>query len=401
MPNMAKWATMSVGVFVALIAIIWLAMGEDWRRLLSDPPEGTDVLFWSQEQRDTGFRMLDRVPFLVESRVIETDRNVRPLPNGAPLDLGLDLDAYIENNRMVSVVILHNGEIRAEQYSLGFEDDERWTSFSVAKSLTSTLVGAAIVDGYINSVDDPVTDYIPDLAGTPYENVTIAQLLTMTSGVDWNEDYEDPQSDVALFSNHVPQGEQPIIVSYMQSIGQAADPGVRWNYSTGETNLIGILVNQATGKTLTDYLSEKIWVPYGMEADASWLVGTDGQEISGCCIQATTRDFARFGQFILEGAQINGESLVPAGWLDVATQKQAEIGAPGEGYGYQWWTLDDGAFQARGIFGQGIFIDPARNLVIASNGSWRSARGQHDGEAQARLAFYRSVQAAVDREAAR
>ncbi|MEM7739843.1 MAG: serine hydrolase [Pseudomonadota bacterium] len=398
MGSWQKYAGMGVGGFVALLGVVWVSIGPDWRALLSDPPSGDDVLFWSQDQRDTAFRMMDRVPFLIESREIKTSSSVRALPNGDALDIDAALDTYFDEGRAVSVVVLHNGEVRAERYGLGFEPDERWTSFSVAKSLTSTLVGAAIKDGYIESLDSPVTDYIEGLKGSGYDGVTIRQLLTMTSGVAWNEDYDDPNSDVAQFSSHVPQNDLPIVVSYMQTLDRAHAPGTVWNYSTGETNLIGILVSEATGQTLADYLTESIWQPYGMEAKASWLIGDDDVEISGCCIQATTRDFARFGQFILDGGKIDGESVLPEGWLDDATSRQVGIGFDPWGYGYQWWTFSDGAFGARGIFGQTIFIDPARHLVIANNSSWSSALGNKDGERDAREDFQRAVQDAIDRE---
>ncbi|NNU15118.1 serine hydrolase [Parvularcula sp. ZS-1/3] len=402
MGTLAKKAALAAGAVAAVLGVTWIAIGEDWRSLISNPPSDTNVLFWEQEQRDTGFRMLDKLPMLVKTSKIERSRDPRALPDGEPLDLGFDLDTYFKDNRIASVVILHNGKVRTEKYGLGFEADERWTSFSVAKSVTSTLVGAAIEDGYIESLDAPITDSITDLKGSAYEGVSVRQLLTMTSGVDWNEDYEDPNSDVAQFNLHTPEDpDMPVIVSYMKTLGRDAPAGERWLYSTGETNLIGILVTEATGKSLADYLSEKIWSVYGMEADATWLLGTDGQEISGCCIQATTRDFARFGQFILDGAMVDGERIVPDEWLGLATTKQADIGFPGAGYGYQWWTLDDGAFQARGIFGQGIFIDPERNLVIASNSSWSSALGARGGERDAREAFYKAVRDAVDREAGR
>ncbi|GGY42025.1 serine hydrolase domain-containing protein [Parvularcula lutaonensis] len=398
MNRIARIASFAAAGVAGLAAVTWIGIGKDWRALLANPPSGTDVLFWSQEQRDAGFRMIDKVPFLIEARRIEAGRDVRELPEGEPLDLGDALETYMDEARLASVVILHNGEIRAERYGLGFGPGKRWTSFSVAKSLTSTLVGAAIADGYIESLDAPVTDTIEGLKGSAYDDVTIAELLTMTSGVDWNEDYEDPQSDVALFMQHEPEGDLPVTVSYMRGLARAHEPGERWNYSTGETNLIGILVSEATGKTLAEYLEEKIWKPYGMEADATWLLGTDGNEISGCCIQATTRDFARFGQFILEGAVADGERVVPADYLARATSKQADIGAPEAGYGFQWWTVDDNAFQAQGIFGQGIFIDPERNLVIASNANWTSARGSPGGEGAARAAFHRLVQDTIDRE---
>jgi CubicO group peptidase (beta-lactamase class C family) len=150
---------------------------------------------------------------------------------------------------------------------------------------------------------------------------------------------------------------------------------------------------------LSQYLSEKIWVPAGMEQEATWIVSRTGQEISGCCLQAATRDFARFGLFIMNGARIDGQSIVPEGWLAGATTTRVGIGVPYRGYGYQWWTYADGSFAARGIFGQGIFIDPKRKLVIASNANW--AGGARDPVADdARERFYRVVRKAIDDEAA-
>ena len=387
-----------LGIVALVAAIFWWMIGSDWRRFLSSAPTNVDVLFWTQDQRDAGFRMLDRAAFLVKARDIPASETVKALPEGAPIDLGLDLDAYIEAQKHAAIVILHNGAIRYEGYGLDFDADGRWTSFSVAKSFTSTLVGAAIKDGYIDSLADPVSKYIPGLQGSAYDSVTVEQLLTMTSGVRWIEDYEDPTSDVALFNQHVSEDGSSNLVSYMKSLPRAHPPGEVWNYSTGETNLIGILVIEATGKPLAEYLSDKIWSVYGMEQDATWLLNEDGTEISGCCIQAATRDFARFGQFMLDGAVAGGQSIVPDGWIEKATVKQAEIDVRGEGYGYQWWTYDDGAFAANGIFGQGIFIDPNRQLVVATNSSWRSAMGIRDNEYAAREAFFKTVQAAIDAE---
>lgn len=400
-----KWLR-GIGIVGVVIALIlgagWVLIGPDWRALLAHPPSGRDVLFWSNTQRDAAFRMMDRLPLIIESRPIPRGETVRPLPEGPPLDLSaeIDLDAYLAAQNAAALVILQDGKVRLERYGNRFTPEGRWTSFSVAKSLTSTLVGAAIADGYIDSLDDPVAKYIPDLAGSPYEDVTVAQLLTMTSGVAWNEDYEDPASDVARFDSAEPEPGKNGIVTYMRGLARAHPPGEVWNYSTGETNLIGILVSAATGKTVAEYLSEKIWAPYGMEQDATWLLGQDGHEISGCCIQASTRDFARFGQFILEGGVTADGPILPSDWLPSATLKQADIGEAGFGYGFQWWTRDDGAFMADGIFGQGIFIDPARNLVIASNANWTSALGLRGGEWPARDAFYTAVQRAIDAETA-
>jgi len=254
-------------------------------------------------------------------------------------------------------------------------------------------------DGHIKSMDDKVSDYIVELKGSAYDDVSIRQLLTMTSGVAWNEDYDDPNSDVAQFNNHKPDEGVDAVVSYLRKLPRAVPAGTRWLYSTGETNLVGVLVSRATRKTLSSYLSEKIWVPAGMEQQATWILSKTGQEISGCCLQAATRDFARFGQFILNGAAVGGQSIVPEGWLREATTTRTGINLPGRGYGYQWWTYDDGTFAARGIFGQGIFIDPRRKLVIASNANWGGSASDPVASA-AREAFYAAVQKAVDAEAA-
>jgi CubicO group peptidase (beta-lactamase class C family) len=185
----------------------------------------------------------------------------------------------------------------------------------------------------------------------------------------------------------------------MRRLPREAPAGTRWHYSTGETNLVGVLLAQATKKPLATYLSEKIWVPAGMEQQATWILNRTGNEISGCCIQAAARDYARFGLFILNGARVAGQGIVPEGWLADATTERTGIDQPGRGYGYLWWTYTDGTFAARGIFGQGIFIDPKRKLVIVSNADW--AAGATDRVASAaREAFYRAVQKAVDDEAA-
>ena len=391
-----------LGIGIAALGVAgalgWGLIGPDWRAFLGHQPYGRDILFWNLDQRDAGFRMLDRVPFIIKSRPVAAGDEVHPLPEGAPLVLDMDMDAYLVANRTAGLVVVQDGAVRLERYGLRFQPDGRWTSFSVAKSLTSTLVGAAIADGAIRNIDDPVADYIEELRGSAYDGVTVAQLLTMTSGIAWNEDYDDPESDVARFDTQVVESGKIAVATYMATLPRAHPAGQVWNYSTGETNLIGVLVSRATGKPLADYLSEKVWQPYGMQQDASWLLGTDGHEISGCCIQASVRDFARFGQFILDGGMADGAPVLPDGWLADATRKQVDYGAPGEGYGYQWWTWDDGSFQADGIFGQGIFIDPARKLVIASNSSWTSALGDKDGEFDARRDFYKTVQRAIDAE---
>ena len=375
----------------------WLSLDKETRGLLATVPTNRDLLFWSVPQRDAAFRALDRLPILAKSHVVPASGTPSPLPTGAPLKLTGDLDAYLAGQRSAALLVLHEGKLRLERYGLGFDGSGRWTSFSVAKSFTSTLVGAALKDGFIKNLDDKVSLYIPELKDSAYDEVSVRQLLTMTSGVKWNEDYDDPNSDVAKFNNHKPEAGVEVLVSYMRKLPREVPAGTRWLYSTGETNLVGTLVQRATQKPLATYLAEKVWGPAGMEQQATWLLSKTGQEIGGCCVQASPRDYARMGQFILNGATVNGQSIVPDDWWAQATTKQADIGTPGRGYGYQWWTYDDGSFTARGIFGQGIFIDPKRKLVIVSNANWGG--GARDKVAtEARSAFYREVQKAIDDE---
>jgi CubicO group peptidase (beta-lactamase class C family) len=377
----------------------WLSLDKETRGLLAAMPTNRDLLFWSEPQRDAAFRALDRLALLAKWRDVPAGHRPTPLPPGPPLKLALDVDAYMAGQRSAALVVLHDGKLRLERYGLGFDAAGRWTSFSVAKSITSTLLGAAVRDGAIRSMDDKVSEYVPQMKGSAYDDVSIRQLLTMTSGVRWNEDYGDPDSDVARFNDQEPEDGVEAIVSYLRRLPREVPSGTRWHYSTGETNLVGVIVGQATGKPLADYLSEKIWVPAGMEQKATWILSRTGREISGCCIQAATRDFARFGLFILNGARVDGRSIVPDGWLDEATTERVATDRPGRGYGYQWWTYADGSYAARGIFGQGIFIDPKRKIVIASNANWGG--GARDPTATAaRDDFYRAVQRAVDDEAA-
>ena len=398
---MKKWILSILLVIAAALGLFWVTADKDMKALVSNMPTDTNVLFWSIPQRDAAFRSLDRIPILAKANIIEAGDDVYPMPKGAPLDVGIDVDAYMKDQRTAGLVIIHDGKIRVEKYGLDFNGDGKWTSFSVAKSFSSTLVGAAIKDGYIKSIDDKVSAYIPDLKGSAYDDVSIKQLLTMTSGVKWNEDYGDKKSDVALFNAHKPEEGVDVTVSYMRKLPREAPAGTKWVYKTGETNLIGVLVSSATKKTLSAYLSEKIWAPFGMEQDASWLLGSTGHEISGCCIQASTRDYARMGLFMLGGGIAGGKAVLPDGWIAAATTKQADIGEADSGYGYQWWTMNDGSYAAQGIFGQGIFIDPKRKLVIASNSNWPQATDRQGGDqAQKRGLFYKQVQLAIDKEQA-
>lgn len=346
---------------------------------------GGEILFWNQEQRDKNFPAMEQ---MFPGTVAKASPRPYRLRAGKPLTFD-GVDAFMAANNTAGLIVVQDGRIRLERYARGHSATRRYTSFSVAKSLTSTLVGAAVRDGFIKSVDDPVTRYIPDLAGSAYDGVTVRQVLTMTSGVKWNEDYTDPNSDVArMYAKPVPNGTDPT-AAYLRTLTREAAPGSKWVYKTGETNLIGVLVTKATGKSLTAYAQEKIWRPFGMERDLFWMIDQSGQNIGGCCLSASLRDYARLGQFVLLG----GKKVVPDGWFADATRATSPVG-PGRGYGYQWWTSDDGTFQGQGIFGQLLHIDPARKLIVVMSSAWPRATDRD--LSLARVAFLGRIKAAVD-----
>jgi CubicO group peptidase (beta-lactamase class C family) len=355
----------------------------------------TDVLFWNQAQREVSFRAMETH---YASNVVRHGV-AHPLPAGAPLqprfDDGGTLETYMAAHHVAGLMVVQDGHVRLERYGLGAAPSTRWTSFSVAKSFTSTLVGAALRDGAIHSLDDKVTRYIPELATGAYRDVTVRQLLDMTSGVRWNEDYADPHSDVAMMYEGTREPGVPLLVTYMSRLPREFAPGERWVYKTGETDLVGILVTRATGKSLAGYLSEKIWKPYGMASDALWLKDeVDGTEAGGSGVSATLADYARLGQFLLDGGVAAGKPVLADGWLADATRRHSDIGVPGRGYGYQWWTYDDGSFEGIGIFGQLLHVDPSRHVVIVQLAAWPVATS--DAEAGARAGLIRAVNRAVD-----
>ncbi|MGB3752893.1 MAG: serine hydrolase domain-containing protein [Parerythrobacter sp.] len=328
--------------------------------------EQQQVLFWDDATRSARFRKMEDYFPGTEVKA----RSKRTLPRGDTLpgaSMAL-LDAYLAEHNAAGIMVLEDGRVRYEKYGLGMKATDRWTSFSVAKSFTSTLLGAAVKDGSIASLDDPVSKYVPGLVGSAYDDVSIEQLATMTSGVAWNEDYSDPNSDVARMFAVQPVDGEPMAVTYMKTLDRDAPAGEKWVYKTGETNLIGTVVEGAVGMTLAEYAKEKIADPAGFEDSLFWISDPTDASIGGCCLSLRLSDYARFGQFVLDG----GGDVVPDGWFARATSAQADLGN-GFGYGYQWWTYPGGVYGAQGIFGQAITIVPQRNLVVAVIGNWPRA----------------------------
>ena len=361
-------------------------------------PGTPSILFWSPQQQSEWYRAIETV-YKVDT--IKRGDRVHPLPMAdRQIDVSFEYGGktwtvadYMKANNVSGVLVLHDGKVVLERYGLGRKPEDRWTSFSVAKSVTSTLVGAAIQDGKIKSLSTPVTDYIPDLKGSSYEGVTVRQLLMMSSGVQWNEDYTDPNSDVSQSLKLAVEPGTNLLVRYMSRLPRINEPGTKFNYNTGETDLVGILVANAVGKHLTAYASEKLWKPYGMERDAIWMVDPSGNGRGGCCMSVTLRDYARIGQFILDGGKADGKQVVPPTWTTEATSPQITNGTRGRGYGYFWWMPDNGAYEAIGIFGQSISTFRDDRIIIVINAAGPKAT---DPEmSAARIAFLNAVRAAA------
>jgi hypothetical protein len=323
------------------------------------------------------FRNIDR---LFPTRIVKRGTRVYPLPKSeAPLK-GVEITSsgekydiydYLSLNRVSGLLVLKNGKIAFERYELGNRETTRWMSMSVVKSITSTLIGIAIKDGHIKSIDDPVTKYLPTLAASAYEGVTIRNLLQMASGVKWDETYTNPASDRRRMLELQLAGKPGAILHFMSTLPRAGEPGTVWNYNTGETHVVGELIHAAVGRPVAQYLSERVWSKVGMESDATWwLESPDGQEIGGSGLSATLRDYGRFGLFVMNGGGVGQEKLLPEGWMNEAGTGKM-IGGKNLDYGYMWWIPDasanpvhEGAFMASGIFGQSIYINPAAKVVI-------------------------------------
>lgn len=361
-------------------------------------PSREQFLAWGPGERIEAFRHMEAI---FSTHTVQRGTTVYPLPvSSKPIDPRLEyfdkveagtIDDFVERNQVAGLLVVSHGEIVLERYGLGQTAEDRWTSFSVAKSITSTLLGAAIRDGSISAVTDPVTKYVPELKGSAYEDVTVADALEMRSGVRWNEDYANPDSDLGRLANAIVH-DRDTLVADLAALPREAPPGSRFLYKTGESDLIGIIVARATGKPLAQYLSEKIWAPFGMERDAAWVT-TGGMEVGGCCLSMTLRDYARFALFFLKNGTVGTGQVLPADWNHEATKIYTRSVFEGFGYGYQWWPHRDGSYYALGIFGQSIFIDPARELIVVTLSAWPSA-GWEEGSRR-RDAFLRAVRRAT------
>jgi CubicO group peptidase (beta-lactamase class C family) len=339
-------------------------------------PKGEDFLLLSPTAQAHAYRNVDR---MFATRTIRRGNSVLPLARGQEISPRYQarhevhgVDAYMDRANVAGLLVIQDEKIVLERYSLGLEENVRWSSMSMIKSLTATLVGTALQQGAISSLDDAVSKYIPALRGCAYDAVTIRNLITMSSGVRWNEDYTDRNSDVNRYRKSLGDRVLGGVLALMRSLKAEHRPGSQFNYNTGDTYVLGSLISAATGKTLADYMSETIWSRLGMEFDAFYtLESQDGQEIGGSRAGIALRDFGRFGVFLLRNGDVDGTPVLPPDWVEHAGRPAFVFDAAtnrygATGYGYSWWLDPDGSMVAVGFAGQSLYVNRNDKVVIVT-----------------------------------
>jgi CubicO group peptidase (beta-lactamase class C family) len=290
------------------------------------------------------------------------------------------LDEYFKRNFVTGFLVLHDNQIIFEKYFHEADQNSRFVSQSVSKSIVSILVGAAVEEGAIESIDDPVVKYLPYLSESGYRNVTVKNLLQMSTGVKYSEDYEDPDSEAAMLGSALLVGT-PSFKDYVKSIQPTkTPPGIKFEYQSVNTQVLGLLLEKVTGKRLNEYTQEKLWKKIGAQSDAFYYESKKQPDTCAfACFNATLRDYARIGLMMLKGGKLGKERVVSDAWVHDSTTPDASFLKPspggGPGYAYQWWIPagDEGVFMAQGIYGQCIYVDPARHVVIVQTSAWPEA----------------------------
>jgi CubicO group peptidase (beta-lactamase class C family) len=340
------------------------------------------ALFRGGEQVENFRRMSTIYPV----RVIRRSSSPSPLLAGpaAPLPeafafegRSLDTARFLAEMETTGLIVIRDGRAEFEDYWLGNDASTQAIGWSVSKSFVSALIGIAVGDGAIASIEDPVTRYAPELAGGAYDGVRLKDVLQMSSGARWNEDYSDPNSDIADYGRAMNGGS---LDAFAAARVRECAPGTFNRYNSTDTHVLGMVLRRATGGSLAEYLRDRLWQPLGMEADGFWMVDGAGAEMAGVGLNAVLRDYARLGCCYLNGGAWNGAQIVPRAWVQASVTPDAPHLRPGArasaerslGYGYQWWVPDDsGAYSAIGVYNQFVWVDPATRTVVAKTSAFR------------------------------
>ena len=374
--------------FIALVVVACRQSQE-----LNDLEEATDErmlfvtsLFTGVEQYETFNRLEEIFP----SNVMTASSLPHTFPVGETIELpqsydyngqSLDTRTFLEETDTAALLVIMDGAIRYQNYWLTGGPDVRWMSMSVGKSFVSALIGIAIEEEHIGSIEDPITQYVPSLVGSAYDGVRIKDILQMSSGASWNEDYSDPESDIMRFI--VTFGSGASMNDFTATLVREREPGTYNYYNSSDTQALGMLLVEATGQGLAAYAQDRLWEPLGMEMDGYWITDDTGMEMAAGGLQVIARDYAKLGQLYLNKGSWNGVQIVPAAWVIASVTPDAPHVMPGRdpgfplGYGYQWWVPegDEGEYAAIGVYNQFIYVNPTKRLVIVKL-SANSAYGQ-------------------------
>jgi CubicO group peptidase (beta-lactamase class C family) len=309
------------------------------------------------------------------------------------------VSSFIDHTGTTGLIVVKDDTILFEKYYRGNTESSKAISWSVAKSFVSALFGIAVSEGYIKNINQPVTDYLPSLKSSGYNGVSIKNVLQMSSGVRFNEDYGDLFSDInrvgMYFALNMP------FADFVASLKSERQPGIFNHYVSMDTQVLGMILRAATGKTLSGYAEEKLWKPLGMESDAYWLIDSSGMEMAFGGLNVTLRDYARFGRLYLNKGNWNGKQIIPAAWCKASVTPDAPHLMPGKrpdsswvlGYGYQWWIPEnpDGDYLAIGIYGQAIYVYPRYNIVIAKTSAYADYNKDGDDMEIESIEMFRAI----------
>ena len=375
MRKILKWTVRLAGLLIIAAIVVGIWKREEIARLLA-----VNSLF-DADRIVQNFSNMDAAFLHVE--LSRGDGPASPLPAGTALTMPAAYDAWVTDRSVTSVLVLQNGAIVHEAYYQGTEPGDRRISWSMAKSYLSALFGVLVDEGAIASLDDPVTDYAPMLRGGAYDGATIRNVLQMSSGVLFDEDYLDYDSDINRMGRVLALGGK--MDDFAAGLTERfVDAGAEWKYTSIDTHVVGMVARGATGRSVPDLMTEKLVQPLGLEQSPLYL--TDGVGVAFVLggLNITTRDYARFGQMVLQDGQWQGQQVVPADWVAASTVPSARTEAGRIGYGYQWWIpvgARPGVVMGRGIYGQYLYIDDQAQMVIVVTAADRQFRdeGVHAG----------------------
>ncbi len=351
---------------------------------------------------------------MIPSSTLTASATPHRFPDGDPVELpatfdldgaAIDTEEFLDVTDTAALLVLRNGAVVHEQYRLTGGPDVQWISWSVAKSFVSALVGIAVQHGHIRSIDDPISDYIDVDAGSAYDGVRIKDVLQMSSGARWNEDYSDPTSDVARLGPAMAPGSGGLD-GFVASATPDVAPGTVCQYNSTDTQALGTLLVRATGRSITDFMQEHLYEPLGMENDGYWLLDPNGRELAFGGLNLTARDFAKLGELYRRGGEWDGRQVVPADWVAASIVPDAphlEWGRPviaggnlPDGYGYQWWLISGGLdqYSAIGVYNQWVFVSPRHGVTIVKLSATRTygtTMGEETSFSETHEAFLRAV----------